>query len=104
MKIKFYILRRFLSIFTFLIFSYCFSQINDSFSSWSPRFEFGNYTQNTSAGVWNITNSRIYVNPTPSINARGVVELAKVNTASLEDKNGGGVDYTDNCKRRSKVY
>ncbi|GGG67192.1 T9SS type A sorting domain-containing protein [Epilithonimonas arachidiradicis] len=65
------------------------AQINDGFTTgWTRRFDFGDYNQTTSAGVWTITNSRI--SPTTAVGvSKGFIELAKVNSSDLTNKSGG---------------
>lgn len=88
MERKLHVIKKLFVFIAICLLSISYAQVTDGFSTWTKR-SYGDYIVNVSSGSWTLTNSAVIKSASniPSLN--GAVELAKVNTSSLSDKNGG---------------
>jgi len=61
------------------------AQIAEEFNKWTFRYEYGNYSQTTTAGVWNMTKAAVYPTAGNGITLPGFVELRLPSSSTSTD-------------------
>lgn len=72
------------SVFVLLLWNIGKAQIAEEFAAWTPRGQYGSYTQNTSAGPWSMTRAIVVRNPSVAIPFSGYIELQTPSGSSDE--------------------
>ncbi len=80
MSINLSIIKKIFIITGILYLNFISAQVEDGFTSWTARSSYGNYIQNTTAGVWSMTNGRVYKGSTNGLPYQGFVELVAVSS------------------------
>ncbi|PZU84851.1 MAG: hypothetical protein DI529_10845, partial [Chryseobacterium sp.] len=60
-------------------------QIAEEFNKWTFRYEYGNYSQTTTYGVWNVEKAAVYPNAGNGISLPGFIELRLPSTTTSTD-------------------